>query len=71
MMLASPFWGALADRYGRKLMVERSMFGGAIILLMMAFVTNAEQLVFLRAIQGLITGTIAAANALKIGRAHV
>lgn len=63
-MLASPFWGALADRYGRKLMVERSMFGGAIILLMMAFVTNAEQLVFLRAIQGLITGTIAAANAL-------
>ena len=64
MMLASPFWGALADRYGRKLMVERSMFGGAIILLMMAFVTNAEQLVLLRAIQGFITGTIAAANAL-------
>lgn len=64
MMLASPFWGALADRYGRKLMVERSMFGGAVILLMMAFVTNAEQLVLLRAIQGFITGTIAAANAL-------
>ena len=64
MMLASPVWGALADRFGRKLMVERSMFGGAIILLMMAFVTNAEQLVFLRAVQGLITGTIAAANAL-------
>ncbi len=64
MMLASPFWGTLADRYGRKLMVERSMFGGATILLMMAFVTNAEQLVLLRAVQGLITGTIAAANAL-------
>ena len=64
MMLASPFWGTLSDRYGRKLMVERSMFGGAVILLMMAFVTNAEQLVFLRAVQGFITGTIAAANAL-------
>jgi MFS transporter, DHA1 family, multidrug resistance protein len=64
MMLASPFWGALADRYGRKLMVGRSMFGGAIILLVMAFVTSAEQLVALRAIQGLVTGTIAAANAL-------
>ncbi len=64
MMLASPFWGALADRYGRKLMVERSMFGGAAILLMMAFVHSAEQLVLLRTIQGLITGTIAAANAL-------
>jgi DHA1 family multidrug resistance protein-like MFS transporter len=64
MMLASPFWGALADRYGRKLMVGRSMFGGAVILLMMAFVSSAEQLVALRAVQGLLTGTVAAANAL-------
>ncbi|NIM93372.1 MAG: MFS transporter [Anaerolineales bacterium] len=64
MMIASPFWGMLADRHGRKLMVERSMFGGAGILLLMAFVNSAEQLVILRAIQGLITGTLAAANAL-------
>jgi len=64
MMLASPVWGTLADRYGRKLMVERSLFGGTVILLLMAFVTTAEQLVVLRGIQGLITGTIAAANAL-------
>lgn len=64
MMLASPFWGALADRYGRKLMVERSMFGGAFILGLMAFARTAEELVILRAIQGLITGTIAATNAL-------
>ena len=64
MMLASPVWGTLADRYGRKLMVERSLFGGTIILLLMAFVTTAEQLVVLRGIQGLITGTVAAANAL-------
>jgi DHA1 family multidrug resistance protein-like MFS transporter len=45
-------------------MVERAMFGGAVILLLMAFVTTAEQLVVLRMIQGLITGTIAAANAM-------
>lgn len=64
MMIASPFWGALADRYGRKLMVERAMFGGAIILLLMAFAQSAEQLVLLRAIQGFITGTVSAANAL-------
>ncbi len=64
MMLASPVWGTLADRYGRKLMVERSLFGGFILLLLMAFVTTAEQLIVLRGIQGLITGTIAAANAL-------
>ena len=64
MMIASPIWGTLADRYGRKLMVERSLFGGTFLLLLMAFVTTAEQLVALRGIQGLITGTIAAANAL-------
>jgi DHA1 family multidrug resistance protein-like MFS transporter len=64
MMIASPIWGALADRYGRKLMVERAMFGGSVILLLMAFVQSAEQLVVLRAIQGLVTGTVAAANAL-------
>lgn len=64
MMLASPVWGSLADRYGRKLMVERATFGGALVILLMAFVTSAEQLVGLRAIQGLITGTLAASNAL-------
>ncbi len=64
MMLASPFWGWLADRYGRKLMVERATFGGAVILLLMAFARSAEELVLLRAVQGLITGTISAANAL-------
>lgn len=64
MMIASPIWGALADRYGRKLMVERAMFGGSVILFLMAFVNSAEQLVVLRALQGLITGTIAAASAL-------
>lgn len=64
MMLTAPLWGMLADRYGRKLMVERAMFGGTLILLLMAFVHSAEQLVLLRVIQGLITGTVAAANAL-------
>lgn len=64
MMIASPIWGAVADRFGRKLMVVRSMYGGTIILLLMAFVTSAEQLVLLRTLQGLITGTVAAANAL-------
>ena len=64
MMIASPVWGSLADRYGRKLMVERAMFGGTVILLLMAFVRSAEELVILRAVQGFITGTIPAANAM-------
>jgi DHA1 family multidrug resistance protein-like MFS transporter len=64
MMLASPVWGTLADRYGRKVMVERAMFSGAVLLFLMAFVRSAEELVLLRTIQGLVTGTVAAANAL-------
>lgn len=64
MMIASPIWGALADRFGRKIMVERSMFGGAVLLFLMAFVQSAEQLVMLRAVQGLVTGTMAASSAL-------
>ncbi len=65
-MIASPIWGLLADRYGRKLMVERALFGGAIMLLLMAFVQSAEQLILLRAIQGLVTGTMSAASAMII-----
>jgi DHA1 family multidrug resistance protein-like MFS transporter len=64
MMIASPIWGALADRYGRKLMVQRAMFGAMVTIFLMAFAHTAEQLVLLRAIQGLITGTVSAANAL-------
>jgi DHA1 family multidrug resistance protein-like MFS transporter len=64
MMIASPFWGALSDQYGRKLMVVRAMIGGSIILTLMAFARSAEELVLLRAVQGLITGTVGAANAL-------
>lgn len=63
MAIASPFWGMVADRYGHKLMLERATFGGAVILLLMGFARSAEELALMRAIQGTITGTIAAANA--------
>ncbi len=69
MMIAAPIWGALADRYGRKLMVERATFGGAVLLLLMGFVHTAEQLILLRAVQGLITGTVSASNALVAAEA--
>jgi MFS transporter, DHA1 family, multidrug resistance protein len=69
MMLAAPVWGSLADRYGRKIMVERALFGGAILLFLMAFARSAEELVILRMLQGLFTGTLAAANALVAAQA--
>lgn len=64
MMVAAPIWGAVADARGRKLMLERATLGGAVIMLAMGFVQNAEQLVALRALQGMITGVVAATNAL-------
>lgn len=64
MMLASPLWGAAADRYGRKMMVMRAMFCGSIILGLMGVVHSGEQLIFLRGVMGVTTGTVAANNAL-------
>ena len=64
MAIFGPIWGALSDRYGRKLMVERAMFSGALLIGLMGLVQNVQQLAFLRAVQGALTGTITAANAL-------
>jgi DHA1 family multidrug resistance protein-like MFS transporter len=64
MAIFSPIWGSVADRYGRKLMVERAMFGGAVVMGAMGFVQNVQQLAVLRALQGCLTGTIAAATTL-------
>jgi len=64
MAIASPVWGTIADRFGRKMMVMRATLGGAVVIGLMGFVTSGEQLVALRAVQGLLTGVIEAANAL-------
>jgi DHA1 family multidrug resistance protein-like MFS transporter len=64
MTIFAPIWGSLADRYGRKLMVQRAMFGGAFVLAAMGFAQNVWQLALLRAIQGMLTGTVPAATTL-------
>jgi DHA1 family multidrug resistance protein-like MFS transporter len=64
MAIFAPIWGSVADRYGRKLMVQRAMFGGAVVIGAMGFVQNVQQLVFLRVIQGMLTGTVPAATTL-------
>ena len=60
----SPIWGSLADSYGRRLMLLRSMFGGMVVLALMGFVSSPWQLIVLRAAQGALTGTIGAATVL-------
>jgi MFS family permease len=54
--LLAPAWGRLGDRYGRKIMVERSMFSFVVLMTAMAFVTRAWHVLALRAIQGLFAG---------------
>jgi DHA1 family multidrug resistance protein-like MFS transporter len=64
MGIFAPIWGSLADRYGRKLMLERATFGAAVLMALMAFAKTPEQLLLLRALQGCLTGTVTAATAL-------
>jgi len=64
MGVMGPIWGALGDRHGRKIMVMRAMFGGAVIIGLMGFSQNVWQLFILRFIQGALTGTVIAATAL-------
>ena len=64
MAIFGPIWGAVSDRYGRKLMVERAMFAGSVIMTLMGLVQTPQQLVLLRALQGCLTGTVTAATAL-------
>ncbi len=64
LMVFSPIWGHLADRYGRKPMVLRSMFGGAVVLALMGLSRNVTDLIILRAIQGALTGTVTASVAM-------
>src|SRR5206468_3936032 len=59
-----PIWGTLADRYGRRLMVQRAMFGAALMIGSMALVHSPQQLLVLRVAQGTLTGVVAATTTL-------
>lgn len=62
MALISPVWGRLSDKYGRKPMILRAMVSASIIITLMGLAQNINHLLILRTLQGLFTGTIAAAS---------
>ena len=64
LSLFSPIWGALADRRGRRLMVLRVAFSGAVVIGVMGLTQNIWQFFGLRIIQGALTGVVAASTAL-------
>jgi len=60
LALFSPIWGYLGDKYGRKLMLLRAMFGAALWVFLIAFSKNVYQLLIFRILQGVFAGTVAA-----------
>jgi MFS transporter, DHA1 family, multidrug resistance protein len=67
--VATPVWGFLGDRHGRKLMVARASLGLSLATLLMGFAQTVPQLFVLRVAQGAVSGFIAAALALMASRA--
>jgi DHA1 family multidrug resistance protein-like MFS transporter len=63
-LFATPFWGSLGDRYGRKPMVVRAIFGLALSQVLVGFSASPVQLLIFRMIQGAVSGFIAASLAL-------
>ena len=64
MFFSAPLWGIVADRWGRKPMVLRAMFGAGTVLALIGLAPNIYFVIALRFVQGLLSGTVAAASAL-------
>jgi DHA1 family multidrug resistance protein-like MFS transporter len=52
----APLWARLADRFGRKMMVVRSLVSFVIIMALMGLVQHPWQVLALRAVQGFFAG---------------
>ncbi|MBI2835989.1 MAG: MFS transporter [Acidobacteria bacterium] len=54
--LLAPVWGRLGDRFGLKIMVERSLLSFVLVMAATGFVTEAWHVLALRAVHGLFAG---------------
>ncbi len=54
--LCGPLWGRVADRFGNKILVQRSLFSFVFVMIAMAYVTEAWHVFALRAVQGIVAG---------------
>lgn len=64
LFVATPLWGALSDRVGRKPMLVRALLGGGVSFLAMSLVNQSWQVFLLRMFQGATAGTNSAIVAL-------
>ncbi len=63
-IIATPLWGWLGDRIGKKKMVIRAIFGLAVSQFLIGLSADVYQLFLFRMLQGALSGFIAAALAL-------
>lgn len=61
--ISSPWWGRLADRYGKKRLLLRAQLGLALSFLLAGFAENVWVFAAALALQGLLGGTFSASNA--------
>ncbi|MBI5020009.1 MAG: MFS transporter [Ignavibacteriales bacterium] len=62
--IATPIWGSMGDKYGKKAMVVRAIIGLGVSQVLIGFSQNVYHLLFFRLLQGAISGFIAATLAL-------
>lgn len=60
----TPVWGSLGDKYGRKIMVIRAIFGLALAQMLIGFSQNVYHLFFGRVLQGILSGFLPSVMAL-------
>lgn len=61
LAIFAPVWGALADRFGRRIMLFRAHTAAGLVIAGMGLVTSVPALIVLRWFQGMFTGTMTAA----------
>jgi DHA1 family multidrug resistance protein-like MFS transporter len=54
--MCAPFWGRVGDRFGNKLLVQRSLASFVVVMGLMASAAQPWHLFALRAVQGLVAG---------------
>lgn len=61
--VSAPWWGRLADRFGKKLLLVRAQLGLAASFLLAGFATSSAGFLSALVLQGVLGGTFAASNA--------
>lgn len=64
MAIASPFWGNMSDKYGRKNMLIRALVCSTIVLVCLGLSKTVFIFLMFRAVQGFFTGSVPASMAL-------